>query len=87
MLSWQLPDTANQPDVDLDFYSINYTRIGSRMYMTHNSQIPTVVIGGVNLNQTYLFRVSANYSHPVLQSAEETLTLRTESELSVLRVS
>ena len=85
VLSWQLPPLAsNQTDVQLDSYFINFTRMGSREYMTLTSQTPKIAIGGLDLGQTYEFRVSANYFHPVLQSAEEILTQRTGREFCVL---
>ena len=88
VLSWQLPPLANNwTDVELHSYFINFTWVGSREYITLTSQAPKIAIARLDLGLNYEFRVSANYSHPVLQSAEETLTLRTESELNVLRVS
>ena len=54
VLSWQLPPLAsNQTDVQLDSYFINFTRVGSREYMTLTSQTPKIAIGGLDLGQTY----------------------------------
>ena len=83
MLSWQLPDIANNSDVALDSYSISYGRIGSGAYMTRNSQIPRIAIGGLESGPTYMFNVSANYSRPVLQSTEQTLRRMTQRELKL----
>ena len=82
MLSWQLPPLAsNQTDADVivDTYIINYNRIGNEATMT-TSRDPRIAIGGLDLGQMYQFRVSANYSLPVLLSTEGTLNLTTMRE-------
>ena len=85
MLSWQLSPLANnQPDADVivDTYIINYNRIGNEATMT-TSRDPRIAIGGLDPGQMYRFRVSANYSLPVLLSTEEPLELTTERELKI----
>ena len=86
VLSWQLPNIAKHSDVDLDCYSISYTRMGSGVFMTRSSQTPAIAISGLESNQTYVFRVSAIYSLPFLQSTEQSLTLTTQRKLRVLRL-
>ena len=80
MLSWQLPPLANNQtdaDVIVDTYIINYNRVGNEATMT-TSRDPRIAIGGLDPGQMYRFRVSANYSLPVLLSTEEPLELTTE---------
>ena len=84
VLSWQLPNIANQSDVVIYSYSINYTRMASRVFMTRSSQTSAIAISGLESNQTYVFRVSAIYSLPFLQSIEQSLTLTTQRKLRVL---
>ena len=82
MLSWQLPPLANNQtnaDVIVDTYIINYYRAGDEATMT-TSRDPRIAIGGLDPGQTYQFRVSANYSLPVLLSTEEPLELTTTRE-------
>ena len=84
VLSWRLPDIANQSDVRFDSYSISYTRAGSGMSMTDTSNTSTIAISGLVSDQNYEFSVSASYSRPLLQSGEDTLTEATRRKLGVL---
>ena len=86
MLSWQLPEIASTLDVDLDVYFINYTWIGTGMFTTRTSNTPTAAIGGLESGRTYMFRVFANFSRPILQSGERTLQLTTQRELEIYSV-
>jgi len=99
VLTWVLPTIAQSVGVNsfLLSYSLqesegNMTRTrrqsGEIMTLTipyQQGRTPGTAVSGLDPDSLYEFRISVNYSNPVLQSAEATLTARTldASELHV----
>ena len=91
VLTWQLPTIAQSAGVNsfLLSYSLqesegNLTRtrrqsgeVTTRTVPYQQGRIPGTVVSGLDPDSLYEFRVSVNYSNPVLQSAEAVLAERT----------
>lgn len=93
VLVWQLPTIGESAGVDSFILSYTlrgdseenttHTRQPSAETMTRivspqQGRTPGVVISGLNSSAIYNFKVSINYSNPVLLSAEASVTVRTD---------
>ena len=92
VLVWQLPTIGESAGVDS--FILSYSLRGDSENTTHTRQpsaetmtrivspqqgrTPGVVISGLNSSAIYDFKVSINYSNPVLLSAEASVTVRTD---------
>ena len=93
VLVWQLPTIGESAGVDSFILSYRLkgdneenttdTRQPSGETMTRTvsyqqGRTPGVVISGLNSSSLYIFKVSINYSNPVLLSAEASVTVHTD---------
>ena len=88
VLVWQLPTIGESAGVDSFILSYSLkgdseenttqTRQPTRTVSYQQGRTPGVVISGLNSSSLYNFKVSINYSNPVLLSAETSVTVRTD---------
>lgn len=95
VLVWQLPTIAESAGVNFFILSYNLHREESRGSATRTGQpngddithtlshqqgrTPGTAVSGLDSDTLYQFRVSVNYSDPMLLSAKATVTVRTNS--------
>ena len=88
VLAWQLPTIAESADINFFLLSYNLQEVDREDYITHTDGVtrmvpyqqvrtPGAAVRGLNSDALYEFRVSVNYSDPVLLSAEASVTVRT----------
>ena len=93
VLAWQLPTIAESAGVNFFLLSYNLQEVDSEGNTTHKGlpdrhimahmlpyqqvQTPGAAVSGLNSDTHYEFRVSVNYSDPVLLSAEASVTVHT----------
>ena len=88
VLAWQLPTIAESAGVNFFLLSYNLQEVDREEYTTHTDGVtrmvpyqqvrtPGAAVHGLNSDTHYEFRVSVNYSDPVLLSAEASVTVRT----------
>ena len=103
VLVWQLPTIAESAGVNSFILSYNLHGEESGGNTTHTGQpsrdditrtvshqqgrTPGMAVSGLDSDTLYRFRVSVNYSDPMLLSAEATVTVRTNSlgELTICK--
>ena len=93
VLAWQLPTIAGSAGVNFFLLSYNLQELNSgentthrgwpdrhiltRIVPYHQARISGAAVSGLDSDALYEFRVSVNYSDPVLLSAETSVTVRT----------
>ena len=95
VLAWQLPTIAELAGVHFFLLSYNLQEMNSRENTIHRglpvrhimtrmvphqqAMTPGAAVSGLDSDALYEFRVSVNYSDPVLLSAEASVTVHTNS--------
>ena len=86
VLAWQLPTIAESAGVNFFLLSYSLQEVDREEYTTHTNGVtvpyqqartPGAAVRGLNSDTHYEFRVSVNYSDPVLLSAEASVTVHT----------
>ena len=88
VLAWHLPTIAESAGVNFFLLSYSLQKVDGEEYTTHTDGVtllvpyqqartPGVAVSGLNSDTHYEFRVSVNYSDPVLLSAEASVTVHT----------
>ena len=93
VLAWQLPTIAELAGVNFFLLSYNLQELNSgenithrgrpdrhiltRIVPYHQARTPGSAVSGLDSDALYEFRVSVNYSDPVLLSAETSVTVHT----------
>ena len=86
VLAWQLPTIAESAGVNFFLLSYRLQEVDREVDTTHTNGVmvpyqqartPGAAVSGLNSDALYEFRVSVNYSDPVLLSVEASVTVRT----------
>ena len=90
VLAWQLPTIAESAGVNFFLLSYSLQNIDREEHTTHTdgltvtlnvpyqqARTPGTAVSGLNSDAVYEFKVSVNYSDPVLLSAEASVAVHT----------